>query len=673
MTCSADPVARAEELRGLIEYHNRRYHELDDPEISDAEFDELMRELRLIEETHPDLVTPDSPTQTVGSRASVLFAPVRHRVPMMSLGNAFTSEEVIAWRKRMDRLLPAGVEPAFVCELKIDGLAVSLTYEDGRLVTAATRGDGVVGEDITGNVRTIQSVPHRLKVKKPPPVMEVRGEVYLPIPAFEELNRRQAEVGGKVFANPRNAAAGSLRQKDPSVTASRPLSIWTYGLGASEGVALKTHTEILGFLAEGGLPVNPAIQRVETLDEVMAYCADWERRRHDPDYEMDGVVVKVDQLALRDELGATSSAPRWAIAYKFPPEERTTKLRDIEVSIGRTGAATPFALLEPVRLSGATVSQATLHNEDEVRRKDVRIGDTVIVRRAGDVIPEVVGPVVSQRDGSEREFTMPANCPVCGSPIVRPEGEAVARCTGGFACPVQSGGKLFHFASRGGLDIEGLGEKTIRWLMDRGLLDDVGDIYSLRREHFEGQEGWKEKSISNLMSAIEASKTRPLSRLLAALGIRHVGGRGAQQLAAQWGSLEAIEAASEEDLAATPDVGPVIARSVRAWLDDDRNRLTIDKLRAAGVNTATLPDEVKTGHLAGKKIVVTGSLEGWSRDAAKQAIEDAGGRSVDSVSKSTDYVVVGQSPGSKAEKAKQLGVPVLDEDGFARLLAGAEP
>jgi DNA ligase (NAD+) len=669
------PEVRAAELRDTIEHHARRYYDLDDPEISDAEYDALVRELRSIEEAHPDLVTPDSPTQKVGGTVSASFAEVRHLVPMMSLDNAFSFEELVAWGKRMERYISGEVD--FVCELKIDGIALSLLYTDGRLERAATRGNGVVGEDITENVRTIAAIPHRLSLPadRLPPVLEVRGEVYMPLPAFEELNERQGAAGDRLFANPRNAAAGSLRQKDPRVTASRDLSFFGYQLGQVTGTTFRRHSETLEFLAEGGIPVNPEIERVTTLEEVGEFCRTWLDHRHDLAYEIDGAVVKVDDLGQRMELGATSKSPRWAIAYKFPPEQATTLLKDIMVSIGRTGKATPFAMLEPVRVSGSTVQLATLHNEDQVKVKDVRPGDTVFVRKAGDVIPEVVGPVLPKRPPGLAEWRFPDGCPVCGAPLVRVEGESDTFCTN-VDCPAQRAGRIGHFASRGAMDIEGLGEKRVMQLTDAGLLSDPGDIYSLTYDSLIGLEGFADLSVRNLLAAIEASKSRPLVNLLVGLSIRHLGGRGAEVLASALGHLDRIVAASEEELAAVEGVGPVIAHSVAEFFALDRNRVVVDKLRRAGVNfEGPANDHADLAQtLAGRAVVVTGTLESMSRDAAVDAVKARGGASPGSVSRKTAYLVAGAEPGAaKVAKAEEYGVPVVDEAAFHRLLETGEP
>lgn len=654
---------RIAELRQQIDHHSYRYHVLDDPEIADAEYDALVAELIELETAFPDLVTPDSPTQRVGAPPSDLFAPVRHRTPMMSLDNCFTLDELLAWGKRIERAI--GTVGAYTAELKMDGVAVNLIYENRTLVRGATRGDGVTGEDITVNLKTIPAVPLKLRGDAPA-VLEVRGEVYMRTDDFEKLNQRLTEAGGRPFANPRNAAAGSLRQKDPRVTAERKLSLVCHGVGYAEGVRFSSHWEALQAIKSWGLRINPENRRLGTLDEVYAFCEHWQEHRHDVPYEIDGVVVKVDSIAQQEELGHTAKAPRWAIAYKFPPEERTTVLKDIKVHVGRTGAVTPYAELEPVFVGGVTVSSATLHNEDEIKRKDLRIGDTVIVRRAGDVIPEVVAPVVTKRTGKEKRFKMPKRCPSCGSQIVRPEGEAVARCTG-LDCPSQRVERLFHFAGRAAMDIEGLGYETIIDLVEKGYLRDVGDIYSLTPEILSELEGFADKRIDNLMRSIEASKSRSLANLLTGLGIPLVGAKTARDLATEAGSLERLMSMSEEELTAIEGIGPKVAASVVTFLSQEQNRAVIDKLIAAGVNPVERRGRAE-GPLSGKTFVLTGTLERYSRAEAQQAIEERGGKVTSSVSKKTDYVVVGENPGSKYDKALQLGVEILDEAGFEDLL-----
>ncbi len=664
-----DPV-KVEELRDQIRYHAHRYYVLDAPEISDADYDALVRRLIAVESEHPELVTPDSPTQRIGAPPSALFTPVVHRQPMFSLDNAESIDELRAWEERATRHL--GRHPnGYVCELKIDGLAVSLTYESGVLVRAATRGDGTTGEDITANVRTIESVPLRL-FGEAPEIVEARGEIYFPISAFENLNASQLESGQKVFANPRNAAAGSVRQKDPTVTASRELSIWVYQLGFIQGGPDFTrHWETMEYLAALGFRVNPASSAVADLDAVEQYVAETEEERHRLDYQTDGIVIKVDDLTEQAGLGFTAKAPRWAIAYKFPPEEQITELKAIEVGVGRTGRVTPFAVLEPVFVGGVTVTNATLHNEDEVHRKDVRIGDQVIVRRAGEVIPEIVGPVVSLRSGDETVWNMPRNCPFCGHPIVLPAGEKVARCTGGLACPSRLREWLAHFAGRSGMDIDGMGYKTIDLLISEGLIADPADIFFLEPEALLGREGWGELSVGKLMAGIDAARDRPVARLLIGLGIRHVGGTVARALARAFGSIDALLEASEQEIAAIDGVGPTIAASVRDWAQSPETAPLVDKLRRGGVRLVDDSEESSTGDLlAGVTLVVTGTLDGYSRDEAKVAVEERGGKVTGSVSRNTTAVVAGASPGgSKMTKATDLEIPVIDEEAFNRLLS----
>jgi DNA ligase (NAD+) len=666
---SAEEAAgRVDELRARLTDASYRYYVLSDPDISDAEYDQLLRQLSALEEEYPDLLTADSPTQTVGAPPSAAFAPVRHRVAMLSLDNAFSQEELAAWGARTERVIDQ--VDAYVCELKIDGVAVSLQYEGGRLVRAATRGNGLVGDDITPNVRTIANVPHRLTTADPPRAFEVRGEIYFPTDAFEQLNQRMAAEGKQVYANPRNSASGALRQKDPRITADRNLKLLCHSFGLAEGVRFASHSEFLKFCESGGLPVAEQTRRVTTLEEVQAFVAHWAEHRHDLEYEIDGVVVKVDSSRQQEELGHTSRFPRWAIAYKYPPEERTTLLRDIMVSIGRTGAATPFAVLEPVLVAGSTVGLATLHNIDDLTRKDVRPGDTVFVRKAGDVIPEVVGPVLSKRPKESKPWSMPAECPECGTRLARPEGEVVFRCPNTAGCPAQRWATIVHFAGRGAMDIEHLGEKTVSALLEAGKLDDVAAIYRLTAEDLAALPGFKDKSIDNLLGAIEASKQRPLDRLLVGLSIRHVGDYAATVLASRLKSVDRIAAASAEELNAIDGIGPTIAASVAAWFAEDDNRDLLRRLAEAGVNTTAASDGPELPQvLAGKAIVLTGGLDDFTRDEAVRAIEARGGRVTSSVSRKTDYVVVGVDPGSKAAKAAEVGVPTLDEAAFKRLLS----
>jgi len=666
----AEAKVRVEELREQINHHSYRYHVLDDPEVSDAEYDELIRELRALEDAFPELITPDSPTQGVGAApVTALFAPVEHRAPMLSLDNAFSLDELNAWGDRVTRGL-GGAANGFMCELKIDGVACALTYENGRLTRAATRGDGRIGEDITANVRTVDGVPHRLALDDPPRVVEIRGEMYLPVKAFEALNERLQEAGQKAFANPRNSAAGSLRQKDPKVTASRPLRLWVHSFGAAEGISFDSHHAFLAWADAAGLPVPPTTERKASIGEVDAFLRHWEAQRHSVDWEIDGAVIKVDAAAQQRELGATSHAPRWAIAYKFPPEERTALLKKIDVHTGRTGKVTPFAVLDPVQVGGVTITYATLHNEDEVRRKDVRQGDMVIVRRAGDVIPEIVGPVTAKRKKSARRWSMPKTCNACGTPLARAEGEADYRCPNKRGCPSQGLEWLFHFAGRGAMDIEHLGYMTVMRLLEKGLIEDPADIYALDADKLSQIPGFKDRSITNLLEQVEGSKDRPIWRLLVGLNIRHVGAHVAQVLADGFGSVDAIAAATEDEIDAVPEIGPEIAATVREWFDEDENLQLIEKLRAAGVRLAdepTAPDRTpKT--LEGVTLVLTGGLDTVSREEATAMAQAAGARVASSVSGKTTFVVAGRDPGTKLAKAETLGVEVIDEDTFLRRL-----
>jgi len=669
-------------LRDAITRHDERYYAHDAPEISDAEYDELKRELIAIEAEYPQLVTLDSPTSRVGAPAVTTFAPVTHRVPMTSLDNAMDDSELAAWGERVAKGLN-GAKHAFTCEPKIDGLALSIRYEDGVLVQAATRGDGKVGEDVTENVKTISVVPKRLVAPKGvamPSVLEVRGEVYMPIAVFHQLkaakeaeNEERIRAGKKpesVPVNPRNAGAGSLRQKDPAITASRKLSFWAYQLGEVVGTpAFASHHESLEYLRSFGFPVNPEIRLVKDLQGVSDFCKNWIEHRHDLDYEIDGVVVKVDDLAQREVLGFTSRAPRWAIAVKFPPEERNTLLKDIQVSVGRTGRVTPFAVLEPVFVAGSTVSMATLHNREQVAVKDVRPGDTVIVRKAGDVIPEVVGPVLSLRPKGCKPWQFPTNCPCdLKSTLVQEEGVADTRCVEP-ACPFQRDQRIMYFASRGAMDIEGLGEKTVYALSDLGLVEDVGDLYFLTVEQLLQVEGFAELSATNLLAAIDASKSRPLPKLLTALGIKHLGPAASETLARRFGSLDRIMEASAEELSAVDGVGEVIAESISSWFAKRENKKLIEKLRKGGVQFGNVQVSTLPQNLEGKAVVVTGTIAGYSREEAEAAIKDRGGKSPGSVSAKTYCLVVGEAPGaSKVTKAEELGIPIIRGEQFEQLL-----
>jgi len=660
----SDARVRAEELRAQIEYHNYRYHVLDEPEMSDANYDKLVRELTDIEERFPELITPDSPTQRVGAAPSDLFAPVRHSDRLLSLDNAFSDEDLDAWLVRVTRGL--GHDAAFVCEPKIDGVSVAVVYENGRYTRGATRGDGTMGEDVTPNIRTIRGLPARLRTDDPPPWLELRGEVFLKLEDFEQVNVELGETGKTLFANPRNAAAGTLRQKDPSKTAARPLSIYFHGVVRADGLRLETHWEVLEYLKSIGLRVHPHAKKTPGAKEIKAYCAKTQERRHGMDHEIDGVVIKVDNLTERSDLGNTSKAPRWAIAFKFPPEEQTTVLNDIHVNVGRTGAVTPFAILEPVHVGGVTVSQATLHNIDEIERKDVLIGDHVVVRRAGDVIPEVVAPIPSMRTGDERKFKMPAKCPACGTKLERPEGEVVIRCPN-LSCPAQLLEGTIHFAGRGAMDIDHLGFKTIQSLLDVELIADVADIFYLTEQEIARLPGHKDKAIENLAKSIERAKDRPIDRLLYGLGIRHVGATTARDIADHTGSIDAIAKANVDQLLEIEGIGRVVAESVVEFFARPKTKDLLEKLTKAGVRMKEAR-KAATGPLQGKTFVITGTLEEWSRDEATRLLADRGAKVTSSVSKKTDFVVAGDNAGSKLDKANELGVDVLDEAGLRKLL-----
>ncbi len=666
---------RWEELVQRVEAARFAYYVRNASPISDGEYDALERELRALEDEHPQLRTPDSPTQTVGGTFSTDFAAVDHPERMLSLDNAFSTDELAAWAARVEKEVGTGAR--FLCEPKIDGLAIDLVYEDGRLVRGVTRGDGRTGEDVTLNVRTIADVPQQLTGEDVPEFLEVRGEVFFPVAAFEELNARIMDAGRAPFANPRNAAAGSLRQKDPRVTASRPLRMLVHGVGARRGMENDTQSQAYGKLARWGLPTSPRVRVVDTLPEVAEYVRHYGEHRHDVEHEIDGVVVKVDQVPLQRRLGATSRAPRWAIAYKYPPEEVTTKLNDIRVNVGRTGRVTPFAFLEPVKVAGSTVQLSTLHNADEVKRKGVLIGDTVVVRKAGDVIPEVVGPVVDLRTGDEREFVFPAHCPECGTELRRMRADDVdIRCPNARSCPAQVRERIFHVAGRGSFDVEALGYEAATALPQAGVVTDEGDLFDLTEDDllrvplFTNKNGTLSANGRRLLANLEAAKSQPLWRVLVGLSIRHVGPTAARALAGRFGSFEAIEAASPEELAATEGVGPTIAEAVREWLEVDWHRAVVDKWRRAGVRMRDERDGSTPRTLEGLTVVVTGSLSGFTRDEAKEAVLARGGKASASVSKKTSFVVVGDAPGSKADKAEQLGVRILDEDGFRALLEG---
>jgi DNA ligase (NAD+) len=676
--------ARHDELARAIRDARYRYYVLSDPPMTDAEFDERFQELLDLETAHPSLVTPASPSQQVGAPVDAAFPPYRHPQAMLSLDNAFSREELDAWAQRVERGLASAsasadgdgdVEVAYVCELKIDGVGINLVYRDGLLETAATRGDGTVGEDVTAQVLTIGDVPYRLQADEVPTLLEVRGEVYYPLEAFESMNAARIERGEAAFMNPRNGASGALRQKDPEVTRQRPLSVWCHGLGTVEGMTFARHSDALEWLRDAGLPTPLETAVFTSLDEVWAFVERWTEVRHDVPFEIDGVVVKVDHLDQRERLGFTARAPRWAIAYKMPPVEQETTLERIEVNVGRTGKATPYAVLDPVVVAGTRITFATLHNEIQVHAKDVREGDRVMVRRAGDVIPEVVGPVLDKRPDGTTVWSMPAACPFCAQPLVRPEGEAHHFCEN-VDCPNRLRESLAHLASRSALDIEGLGEQTVDLLLEEGLVHDLADVFRLRdhRDALLGLEKWGEKRVDNLLAGIEVGRTRPLDRVLVALNIRHLGPTYAKTLVRALPSLQAIRDASPEDLEAIDGIGPVIAAAVHAWFSTPRNVELVDDLIALGITTEAEQEQANADAdlLAGWTVVVTGTLEGFSRDEAKEALEARGAKVTGSVSRRTSAVVVGEGPGSKLAKAEELGVPVVDEDAFRLLLERGE-
>jgi len=665
---------RIEELRKGIDYHNYRYYILNDPEISDAEYDALMRELEELEERYPELKSPNSPTQRVGAPPLEEFETVVHSVPMLSLANALEEGEVLEFDRRIKRFLgmDEGRDIEYVAEPKLDGAGVELVYENGTLTVGSTRGDGYVGEDVTQNLRTIKTVPLRLIRLGDFPIperIEVRGEVYMDVADFEELNRQRELRGEPLFANPRNAAAGSLRQLDPSITAGRPLKIFCYAVGTFSGITLRSQWETLEALSKLGLRVNPLNKLCANIGEAIDYYRYIAGMREELPYEADGVVLKVNSFELQRALGEISRSPRWAIAYKFEPRQATTVIKDIVVQVGRTGALTPVAIMEPVKIGGVEVSRATLHNQDEIERKDIRIGDTVIVQRAGDVIPGVVKVVESRRTGSERKFEMPARCPVCGAEVVRPEGEAVHRCTN-ISCPAQLKESIRHFASRRAMDIEGLGDKLVTQLVDRGLVRDLADIYYLSKEKLASLERMAEKSAQNIIDALQASKERELPRVIYALGIRHVGEHTARVLADHFGSIEGLAVATEEELMGIKDIGPEVAKSVASFFRQDQNIRVIEKLKAAGVKFRAEERRGARPELAGKVFVFTGALKSYTRDEAQRIVESLGGKASSSVSRKTDYVVAGEGAGSKLARARELGVKIITEEEFKRMVGG---
>jgi DNA ligase (NAD+) len=664
---------RITKLRDELRQHNYRYHVLDDPTISDAEYDSLMRELRELETAYPDLVTPDSPTQRVGAAPAERFAKVQHPQPMLSLSNAFDREDLLAWRDRVLRLLGSDAKLAYVVEPKIDGLAMAITYQQGKLAQAATRGDGSIGEDVTANVRTVKSVPLLLRADRSlPERIEVRGEIYMRIADFERLNEQQAASGEKVFANPRNAAAGSLRQLDSTISAGRPLRFFAYGVGPVSGATLHSQYATLEYLRDLGFPVNPDIRRLEHFDEVIAYCEEWMSRRATLPYEADGVVIKVDSFAQQRELGVVAREPRWATAFKFPAREATTKLLEIVVNVGRTGKLNPNAILEPVNIGGVTVANATLHNEDYILSRDIRIGDRVTVKRAGDVIPQVVGPLVGARTGQEQLWRMPERCPSCGSIVARHPGEADYFCPNRL-CPEQIVRSVEHWVSQGAMDIVGMGERQARQFVQSGLIKDVADLYLLTAESFDGIEGYGPKRIANLLDGIAASKQRPLHRLIFALGIPNVGSTLALTLAQNLRSLAKLAAASEEELRVIEGIGPHVAHNIASYFVEADHQALIEKLARLGVqteDTRPVARPAADGPLSGKTLVITGTLPGMTREQAIERIQQAGGKLGSSVTKKTDFLLVGDEPGgAKFNKAQQLQIPILNESQLLELLA----
>jgi DNA ligase (NAD+) len=661
---------RVDELRDQLDRWNYEYYILDQPSATDDEYDRAMNELRELETSRPELIVPESPTQRAGTKVQSAFSKVEHPRPLLSLSNVYNEVELKAWALRAQRF--AGVDKlAFVVEPKIDGLAIALTYVDGRFDHGATRGDGTIGENITENLRTIKSIPLKLRTEHPPRVLEARGEVYMPKAAFEALNERILADGGTPFMNPRNSAAGSLRQLDPSITAKRPLRLFTYQLGYITGGTMpRTHFEALEYLRGLGFIAAPGAERVETIDEVWALCEQWLERRHDLEFEIDGVVIKVDDFGLQEEIGYVAREPRWATAYKFPAIQKTTVVEDITINVGRTGTLNPLAHLTPVNIGGVIVRRATLHNEDEIERKDIRIGDTVVVQRAGDVIPQIVMVLTERRTGNEQPFVMPDTCPVCGSPVIREPGEAMRYCTNS-ACPAQLKEHLHHFVGRTAMDIDGLGSKLTDRFVDLGWIKDVADIYTLDWEAVSGLEGLGEKSAANLQRSVEASNSRSLGRVLNALGIRHVGERTAGLLADRFGSIDALIAAGLDEINSVAGIGNIVAESIHRFFQDDHNLAVVEKLRAAGVRLEDeRQDGVANGHLIGKTFVLTGRLESMTRPAAEEALRRAGATVAGSVSKKTTLVIAGEDAGSKAEKARSLGVPIAGEEALAELLAG---
>lgn len=659
---------KIQQLREAIRHHEHCYYVLNNPEISDAEFDQLMKELRTLESQHAELITPDSPTQRVGGKPAEGFLPVLHSVPMLSLDNTYSEEELLEFDKRVGEF-SRDRRAGYVCELKIDGLSLALTYEQGQLVRGVTRGDGVRGEEVTFNVKTIRSIPLRLQKRSLiwDKALEIRGEVYLPLSSFNRLNEERTENGQTRFANPRNAAAGTLRTLDPQVVASRNLDIFVYQVFVDGQVPFSKHSEVLNWLEQSGFKVNPNWRRCPSIADVVDYCRQWEQKRDGLSYEIDGVVVKVDSIQLQQDMGVTSKFPRWAVAYKFPARQATTQVKDILVQVGRTGALTPVADLEPVKLAGSTISRATLHNEDEIKRLGLKIGDFVLIEKGGDVIPKVVKVLEGRRPRDARDFIMPDRCPVCSGEVYRPEGEAVRRCSN-VRCPAQVKESLLHFSSRKAMKIEGLGEALVDQLVDQGLVKDPADLYRLTLEDLVNLERMGQKSAQNLLKQIEQSKTNELARVIFGLGIRHVGERTAQILAQYYGSMSSLAEASKEELENVFEIGPVVAESIHRFFSQGENRAVTEKLNRAGVNLESKAGKKRSSQLEGTQFVLTGRLPTLTRDEAAQLIEQNGGRVTASVSKKTDYLVAGEEAGSKLDKAKELGVKVIDEEAFREMV-----
>jgi len=664
-----DIKKKIEELRKKIIQHNKKYYIDNKPEISDREYDNLMYELKQLEESYPEFITPDSPTLRVGGEALKEFKTVEHRVPMLSMDNTYSPEEIIEFDKRVRKNLEVD-RLDYVVELKIDGVSISLLYENGKFIRGATRGDGFKGDDVTLNIKTIKSLPLKLEARKGTPVpslFEARGEVYLPAKSFLEINEEKEELGEELFANPRNAAAGSLKLLDSAMVAKRHLDMWVYGVGYTEGMEFQTQSEALIFLKDSSFRVNPSIKKCSSIEKVIEYCNEWQEKRHKLEYDIDGMVIKIDSFSYQRSLGQTSKSPRWMIAYKFPAERKETVLEDILVQVGRTGTLTPVAVLKPIKLAGSTVSRASLHNQDEIGRKDVRIGDRVLVEKAGEIIPQIVGVVKNKRKGSEKEFFMPKKCPACGSAVKKLKNEVALRCEN-MGCPAQLKERIRHFASKEAMDIEGMGDAIVAQLVDKQMVKSYGDIYILKHKELANLERMADKSARNLISAIEKSKANSFNRLVYGLGIRHVGVRSAWILASRFRSLDALASSGIEELQSINEIGPVMAESIFNFFRTEENKKLIEKLRYNGVNTEEKDLSLKSKNLEGKTFVVTGSLESFSRNEIEELIRRHGGNASLSVSKNTDYVVAGKDPGSKFEKAKELSVKIINEDEFKQLI-----